>query len=450
MIKNASRTTLCGLRLAALAIFFSSTSAYAEEDESKKAHEIANERGEALAGGDLSAPDWSVSTGYEDIAATAQISSENEILKAKLALNYAFGGEPTFGKTSANVPFKTTQVWNASIKADVPLNSSSPDSMVDFKSFGIDGKVSIGINYMSLSYVEPIFEDPFLEELAQECISIEKSKWINQPNGMHLDDKKAHAKRFADDYSLKLNDPNQLEQWDAVLESLSGSMPDNPFSQVAMNGCHPSKLAYNNARAIIGYFEDGHRNNSVFRKYKDSLPSDSVTFAGIEGSAGLNRFKLVENSPFGSRDVDRVGFDVNAHYGKLFNRGNTALRLGAGYTRVYEAKDEVTFCQDLMASMSEECITGQNGIPNMKNTGYVEFGLRHVLRRSGNRKPKLAIAPSVTYILEDKDFQFRLPLYFQRSDDGGLDVGVQAIYNGADDQVGIGAFVGIPFNLTGK
>ena len=68
-----------------------------------------------------------------------------------------------------------------------------------------------------------------------------------------------------------------------------------------------------------------------------------------------------------------------------------------------------------------------------------------VVLRNKDGEPTLGIRPSATYILEDKDWQFELPVYFQRSSTGGLDAGVKGIYNTGQQDFGIGAFVGLSF-----
>lgn len=62
-------------------------------------------------------------------------------------------------------------------------------------------------------------------------------------------------------------------------------------------------------------------------------------------------------------------------------------------------------------------------MPAAERRGYASVNLRKVLLRNW----------------------FELPVYLQRSDDGGLDAGVRAIFNTGSDKFGLGAFIGEPF-----
>lgn len=405
----------------------------------------------ALSGGDISSSDRVVFRGYNEVITSAQISNDEDTLNANFEFNLNVGGEPTVSDHSG-VDFIGGSVWNVSLKTKVPLNSSQPNDFVDFKSFGIDGSATLGINYLSISYPSSIALEPHLNSLATRCVAMAGEKWISIPGSGTRNEKEQDVTAFSQAFKNTLASPPGPAPlaWNAVLVNTATSLNTNPFSKEAKEKCHSSNLPSDNVAGIIEYFEINFPDDPTYLEYRKSIPRGTATFAGLEASAGLNRFEFVQNAPFAKSNIDRVGFDINGHYGKLFNDGNTAVRMGAGYTRVFEAQDEITFCQTTTSGMDESCITGQNGRPDTKETGYVELGLRQILKRTTDGSPQIAISPSVTYIIEDKDMQFRLPLYLQRSEKGGLDIGVHAVYNAAKDEFGIGAFVGIPFSLTGR
>lgn len=435
----------------ALAALTVAQTAIAQSAETKTDEEIASQTA-VLSGGEVSASDWSVTNGYNALVATTQVSSEDEQVQANFALSYALGPAPR-NKTKDGVKYVSSDIWNFALKAQVPINSPESDSLIDFKSFGVDGSASIALSYLSVSYADPISEDPFLQNLALECVRLRAVEWIDEDDSGSSDAKRTSSKTFIDEFSRRLKadaTPNGLKAWPEVLDDANEALKDNPFASVAMGECQTNNLPKDNARAIITYFMSNHPRNPVYQSFQRGLPSDQVFFAGLEGSAGLNRFNVVDQTAFALSDTDRVGFDVNGHIGLLINRGNTAIRLGGGYTRAFKAQEVTTICRDQPGSTDQQCLEGQAGVPQRMNTAYADIGLRHVLNRRANGAPQLAIAPSITYIEEENDFQFRLPLYLQSSKEGGLDAGVQAIYNAATDDFGVGAFVGIPFNLTGR
>ncbi len=416
-----------------------------------------------LNGGPISAPDRIAKRGDSTFEPSAEIATEDDQVIANFALDFALAGDPK--RTERNgVGYLEGTFWNGSVKASIPIGSGKQPN-IGFKNVGVDGALTFSINHYAPKFPSSESTNSYKNKMAANCAIYAGGEWIKD-QAFRVDDNalSSQLRSFAKHYDKQMA-TNPLVPWEDYLVSWEGLkqgiqpigefQPTAEFQQVyeaILAECKPgsegSPIGDNGG--IVFYFQDNFPNDPVFMEYRKAVAPQSASFFGIEGTVGLSRFDVLDRSNFRTSDNDKVGFDINAHYGWIFNNADTSFRIGAGAARSFEPQENIQFCRTVVTTNSQECIEGQDGQPVRENTSYVEAGLRHVLSRKKDGSPSLAIAPVVSFDVKETDFQFEVPLYLQRSDKGGLDAGVRAIYSTRKDEFAFGVFVGIPFDLAAR
>lgn len=391
-------------------------------------------------GGSVSAPDRVATDDLRDTSTTAQLDSDGTMVVAKFSFDMQIPASVTFVEEGNKYPYYRVRTGSLSIKASVPLNSKGADSQIDFKRFGNNGSVTINFNSYTASFDNPfdnVGEAPFY---ARVCIVEEGKEWAKK----HPD---------FDPYSnpmLSAFDTNDFSSTEAKLlkaKETAAGVPDDGFGATAYNACHA-----NGTRGItddVGYKErfvlladPSARASQTWHQ----LPERRLTsfFWGGEVSFGYNRFSVVDRTNIRTNGETRIGFDANGRIGVLFDAG-AVLTFSGGYARTFTAKPSIDLCGPPDLSGNSTCVSGEDGMPDRKDTGYFSVSGRLVIARDKQNTPTIGIRPSVTYVMEDKDFQFELPVFFQSNGKGGLDAGIRFIYNSGSKDAGVGAFVGTIF-----
>jgi hypothetical protein len=374
------------------------------------------------AGGQITAPDRVTSGEAQTLVTTAQISNEDDVLIANFALDFTLNGGST-QVTRGAVNFTSTHLLNVAVKASVPINPAEDGSQIDFRSFGNDGKLTIGFNYYRSRLISAFETLPENTKSAAICVQKAGDIWLGDRPGRHITSDKLQINAYLE--AFKAAGAEGKPAGAILFESLSlSSAPDfrafaHKYCKIdgeagVMNGSDYTRLFGEASLGAEGYARWNRRYNN---------PQGSW-FLGAEASLGYSRFDVVDR-PAG--------------------QANLILLASAGYTRRYKAQDVVQVCGPPDSSGNANCISGQDGPPTPSDTGYATLSARYVLHRNSTGDPVIGIRPSVTYILGDKDWQFELPVYLQRNEDGGLDAGIRAIYNTGARKFGLGAFVGVPF-----
>lgn len=389
----------------------------------------ANDYYGITAGGDIEASDRIATDDLKTINTKVQISSVGEVVTAGFALDLTIQHSP-----DKDVGINSS-ISTLSIKASLPLNSAKDKAPIDFKTFGNDGKFSIAFNNYQTRFAKADGTHADYANLGRICMTQQGNKWIEQlgPSATqsHVDQIQKYDKEY---HGL-------AERGLPVLAILGTLKSSSDFAKASTGAC-----TFSDENEYPRRFLSLAKKEDRFRQWRaNNFDKNSTFFWGAEGSLGYNRFSIADRTTLSLRDVDRVGFDASGHVGLILGDAKWVLLLSGGYTRTYKAKALVDLCGPPGPDGKSVCINGQDGEPARKDTGYATASFRKVLISKSSGEPVLGIRPSATYILEDKDWQFELPIYFQRNKAGALDAGVRAVYNTGKDKVAFGAFVGTSF-----
>ena len=394
-------------------------------------------------GGPIASPDRIASDDSRKVVTSAQIGTEDDIVSANFALDLTITSSPK-RTTEDGVNFNSTGLVNVSIKGSVPLNPAAEGSQIDFKNFGENGKLTVGINVYRAKMVAPGSTLPSIGIFAKVCIDRTGKQWLeSRLSGTRADDERQISevtRRYETEISAGIPTLAALSRAASIPTAADFGAQANAACKLGGTAGIGNELDY--AR-VYGEAAIGKGPFAAWRKRYLS-PQNSFFF-GAEASIGYNRFSVADRTTVTVGVKDRVGFDINGRAGWVFGDAGMVLLASGGWTRSYKAKAEVEVCGPPDLSGNTTCIKGQDGLPDKSETAYATVSLRKVLLRNKDGQPIVGIRPSVTYVVEDKDWQFELPVYLQRSDTNGLDAGVRGIYNTGSKKFGLGAFVGVPF-----
>ncbi len=385
-------------------------------------------------GGAIKSEDRIASDDLRDIDASAQISSENEVLSANFSLDFSVSGQ---AKQSPDGRTYSVASHNFSVKASIPLNSTDEGALVDFKTFGNDGQLTIGFNSYKAKFISPYSTLPDLARFAGGCIAEASQDWKGDP---------AQVDQVQVAYEKSATEVGSIEARLGRARDATKDETDGGFGSAAFEYCRQGGTAgVGNANHYVR-FASAAIGGQAARAWRGKYFNPQGTiFWGGEVSIGYNRYSILDRPTVSVGVKDRIGFDANARVGYVFGGEGMVLMASGGYTRSYKPKDVAEVCGPPDLSGNTTCVSGQDGLPDRAETGYATVSLRKVLLRNKQGQPILGVRPSVTYVFEDKAWQFELPVYLQRSDAGGLDAGVRVIFNTGSDKFGLGAFVGVPF-----
>ena len=186
------------------------------------------------------------------------------------------------------------------------------------------------------------------------------------------------------------------------------------------------------------------RNNRFknFERLTDQY-SGNVTYYGLSGRAGVERYEFLNQNAFALENENRLGFELEGYVGKINASGNAAVRVSASFARAFDADDPMEQCQTPMGG-TEMCLTGLLELPEQQDKFFAGVEGRLILSRNSKGEPTMAIAPQVTYDTEDDEFLVEVPLYLQRNKETGLDAGIEFNYSSERDDFAVGFFVGVP------
>lgn len=396
-------------------------------------------------GGDQTATDHIKSDDLRTQALSVQLSSNDNVISAGFSYDLTL----QHGSSSSNKLNSSISV--VSIKASVPLNSTKDKAPVDFKTFGNDGKLTFGFNHYETRFTLLGGALSDYPKFGRVCVTQTGDSWLES---LGQKDKKEERKQIAD--YLAAFDKLAADGYpiSAILsllanpeDSAGNNLKPSAFATKAESVCKvggtagitsDEGYARRYGQTVLGV--EGYR-----RWRRQHSDPQTTWFIGAEGSVGFNRFSVADRPSLTLVQADRVGFDLNLHAGLVTGDARWVILLTGGYARSYKAKPVAEVCGPPDLSGKSTCISGQDGLPDRTDTGYATLSVRKVLFTNKDGEPVVGIRPSVTYILEDNDWQFELPVYLQRSEKGGLDAGVRVIYNSGKDKASFGAFVGVPF-----
>lgn len=267
------------------------------------------------------------------------------------------------------------------------------------------------------------------------CVSKSVSQWSDSNNG---------STAAVTEYTAKLQSMGEETDPGAYLNFLRLDA-SNGLSQDGR------KLAQAVAEACTGKSADAlaaelDNTGALREEVSGVLFADKpLRFMGIDASFGRNGFKALNRTNFSVEDANRNSWEVGAYYGLIGSDVDWSLRARAVYGVSYKSPDEVQLCRIVAGQVEQECIEGPDGLPQKTKTGLISLEGRKILSLSENRS--FALAPQLTYDIEDDSFRAELPVYLSPDKDGKLTGGIKFAYNSKDDEFGVGLFVGVPFSV---
>lgn len=387
--------------------------------------------------------------GYDELRADAQLATSDGMVSAEFSLDYNFAAAPRTS-TSADIRVVFGSFTNISVKASVPLNSAEQGSSVDFKNFGNNGRLTINFNHFSPSFAHPGDLVPYNLRFAETCLVEQAKEWTEhtQVEGGKVLTSEQRQSQTAAVLGAYRAFGNADDLWDERVKAAAGADGAGGFGTVALKQC-TANTGYpiqSDSDLVLKYATLTLTGHGEYQEFRNRFIKPATTgFWGGSLSVGYNRFSIVNRPAFVIDRTERVGFDLNMRAGKIWSQSGLMVAIGGGYTRTYKAKDEVEICGAPNISGVSTCIKGQDGAPERTDTAYAEISLRYVLLRDKHGNPLIGMAPRAAYIREDKAFQVTFPVFFQHSKEGGLDAGIQAIWNSDKKRVAVGAFIGVPF-----
>ncbi len=393
---------------------------------------------ELTSGGSINAPDTIPSSGFHNTNAAVQLSNEGDQINADFAFTLNHASAPKGSQQTVTGTF-----FSMSLKASLPLNGIKEGSQVDFKTFGNNGKLTLGFNFFKPTFVSAVQDYPVIVPAERRCIVVATNAWAKKGHDTAIDRNKADQIVAAFD---KVSSDSELGVFEMLDEATGVSPDDGTVAAFVRQRCgiNPARGIRNDSDIALRYASDT-LDTAAYTAWRRKHRAEGTLYFGGEVSLGYNRFDVVDSPTLTLKRPERVGFDANAHIGYILPGASTMLLVEAGYTRAYTAQNVVDVCGPPDVQGHTTCVNGQDGLPTRKDTGYVGGSWRQVLLRNKYGQPVLGMKPSATYVFEDKAWQFALPVYFQRSDTGGLDGGIKATYNTDKRKFAIGAFVGLPF-----
>ena len=168
-------------------------------------------------------------------------------------------------------------------------------------------------------------------------------------------------------------------------------------------------------------------------------------FMGVDATYGRKQFDALNRTDFVVSSVDRDEWEVGAYYGIIGPDVDWSVRGRVVYGQSYEAPDDAQICRMSDQSMDQDCIMGPDGEPTRKRTGLISVEGRKLFNLAENQR--FAVAPQVTYDIDEDDFRFELPVYLSPDEKGNLTGGIKFGYTTDEDELVVGLFVGAPFSV---
>ena len=179
-----------------------------------------------------------------------------------------------------------------------------------------------------------------------------------------------------------------------------------------------------------------------------------VYFYGVSALLGYENYDFLDRINFRVSDSGRFAYDGSIYGGVIGKKGNWSLRGTASYARGYQSPDNAELCRMVAASSDQECISGPDGTPIKKENAYLSGELRLLFplgkdKTEGDgtikKAPRFAIAPEVTYDVDQNEWAVDVPVYLHRDKKGILDGGVRFGYRSDMKDFAVGVFIGVPF-----
>jgi hypothetical protein len=171
-----------------------------------------------------------------------------------------------------------------------------------------------------------------------------------------------------------------------------------------------------------------------------------MSFLVVSASAAINvdDFDYLDPVSFNKQTKRQTGFALNGSAGILTASGLSYVGLGAKLARSYESPDKRILCKSATPTPFE-CVQDIFGPPQKKDSAGVFAVFRTIAPLAGSSPLALEIKPA--YDFEQRVFSVEAPIYFFLDSDRKFRGGTILSWNSKDKKVGLGLFIGAPFDL---
>ena len=195
---------------------------------------------------------------------------------------------------------------------------------------------------------------------------------------------------------------------------------------------------------IAKYSGDIDRSNYV----EAALGNENFQFWGLDASVGRKNISFLDLANFTSVNAEGTTYEVGLYKGLADRAGNWSARARIARSRSYKPQSSIEVCQPINGGPQLQCLSGPNGRAKEVSSFQVSGEFRTLFTvGSGSGAFNAAVAPLITYDIDENEFALDVPLYLAPRKDGALNGGVRIGYRSDKDEIGIGLFVGVPFSV---
>jgi hypothetical protein len=362
-----------------------------------------------------------------------ELSSSDNLVVGTLALGYTKAKADFVDLVGTDEQEVTAQIFKFGLEASVPFNGAGKDDVIDFRNIGNDAEMTVTATWYRADYTSAPADALNISRAYQQCVVAALKDAASIPA--------AEVREFLSALEGKLSaTATQFSAPRPLIRNLASEKPT--ILAVIDAPCLDSR----GEDYIFTEYGEAAIGRDAFRKAMRRRFGGSLKFAGAQATIGYGTHNVLNRAAFGLDQANRVGIDGRVYAGIISDDGRKSARISVGYARGYEAQDSVNFCRPDASGTGETCISGEDGRPVRSENTYVSVEGRLGFGKTEVGPPQFAIAPQVTYRVEDNDFLFDLPVYLVRQADTGLSGGIRAAYDTGKDDFTMRVFVGVPFS----
>jgi hypothetical protein len=188
-----------------------------------------------------------------------------------------------------------------------------------------------------------------------------------------------------------------------------------------------------------------------YAKYRDHLRTvfpRPINFIGADATGSQKDFEFADPVAVALGRASRFSYRGSVYFGQIYPVRVASVTASFSYVREYEAGAPTTVCQP---TNSSQCVPGP-GAPVVIKRAVVSVEGRQMFGFSQDKPPRFAIAPELSYDIENRAFSADVPIYFVTNGEGQLNGGVRLTYlnekkvgGTRKGDVALSVFVGLPF-----
>lgn len=362
-----------------------------------------------------------------------ELSSSDNLVVGTMAIGYT-RTTASFTETSSDRASRVSSgIFKFGLEASVPFNGAEKDDVIDFRNIGNDAEMTVTATWMGSNYAVSASQMDNINRAYQQCFA----QAIKGADGIAAAEGDAFLSNF--DILLRKQANNPMPAQD-LAEALT------PTSSALFKAIEAPCFERKGGEDIFRTYGEAALGQAEYRRALRRRLAGSLKFFGAQATLGYGTHNVINRAGFSLDQENRVGIDGRVYAGIISNDGRKSGRISVGYARGYAAQDSVNFCRPDASGIGETCISGEDGRPVRSENSYVSVEGRLGFGKTDIGPPQFAIAPQVTYRVEDNDFLFDLPVYLVRQADTGLSGGIRAAFDTGKNDFTMRVFVGVPFS----